>query len=575
MQVKWVYSKKRIDDLKKDSRLTGISDTVLQILLNRGYDTPEKIESFLFSTMEHLHDTRLMKDAEKAVQILKESIEAGELIVNYSDYDSDGVESAVVMTSLLRKAGGRVEYYTNNRFTQGYGMMPSGVDEILEKYPDVKLIITTDNGIMAHEGVDYAISKGLKVIVTDHHEPGATLPNAHAVVDPKRTDCDYPFKGLCGAGVAFKLMLLLYWEMDLPLETVYDMVDIVALATVGDIVPLVDENRIIVQEGLKRINNPETVRNVFRIFQEITGVKHVNAHHTMGFIYVPMINAIGRLDGDPRRAIDMFFENDEEKIRETILYLQEVNNKRKQMTEDMCRRAEEMIAKKGLKKVIVVNDDFFHEGIIGLIAGRLKEKYNRPVFVFTKDHNGNLKGSARSIDGFHLKKSFDELSEFLIGGGGHAKAGGLTIRPEVLEDFERATIELADKWLTDEDFIKKYYVDAVLDAKTIDLQVVDDLKELEPFGEAFPVPTLVLNNFKAEKVFYMGDDKQHCKLISPTISVIMWNQAQRYRQLGEPLSIRAIGYPELNVYKGNVSLQFKVDGENYLVPKESKVPVPH
>lgn len=567
MQTKWIYSRKQIDELKKDKRLTGVSDIELQILLNRGFNTPEKIESFLFSTLDDLHDTRLMKDAEKAVQIIKESIENDETIVVYSDYDSDGVESAVVMTKLLRKAGGRVEYYTNNRFKQGYGMMPSGVDEILERHPDTKLIVTCDNGIMAYEGVQYALDKGLKVVVTDHHEQGATLPPAHAVVDPKRHDCEYPFDGLCGAGVAFKLMMLLFWEMQLSLEPVYDTIDIVALATVGDIVPLVDENRVIVQEGLKKIRDTNRNCDVFRIFQEVTEAKEINAHWTFGFIYVPMINAIGRLDGDPRRAIDMFFEEDEEKIRETIEYLKELNEKRKTMTVDQFNRAEEIIAEKGLKKVIVVYDESFHEGIVGLISGRLKEKYNRPVFVFTKNETGLLKGSARSIDNFHLKKSFDVVQEHMVGGGGHAKAAGLSIREDQLEGFEIAVNALADEWLTDDDFMKKYRIDYTIDAETVDLDIVDNLKSLEPFGEAFPKPILVLNNFTAKKPFYMGTEKQHVKLIHDNISVIMWNDAENYKAMGEPLHIKAIGFPELNIFRNEVSLQFKVDGDNYFSPR--------
>lgn len=558
----WIYPDTNIEELKKDKRLTGVSDTVLHILANRGFNKPEEIETFLFGTLEEvLHDTRLMKDSETAVSIIRESIANGEHMVVYSDYDSDGVNSAVVMTSLLHTAGAKVDFYTNNRFTQGYGMMPSGVDAILEMYPETKLIITTDNGIMAFEGVQHAIDKGLKVIITDHHEQGDTLPPAHAVVDPKRKDCPYPFKGLCGAGVAFKLMMLLYWEMDLSLEPVYDTLDVVALATVGDIVPLVDENRVIVQEGIKMIESGK--RDVFRIFKEVTGVKEITAHWALGFVYVPMINAIGRLDGDPRRAIEMFFTEDEEEIRTSIEYLKERNDERKGMTEIQYKRAEEIIEEKGLKKVIVVYDESFHEGIVGLIAGRLKEKYNRPTFVFTNNEKGELKGSARSIDNFHLKDSFSKAKEHMVGGGGHAKAAGLTIRLDQLEAFEAFMNELADEWLTDDDFIKKYHVDSVLDAKNLDTTIVDDLKELEPFGEAFSKPILVLENFTAKRPFYMGEEKNHVKLIGDTVSLIMWRDAERYREMGEPLSVKAIGFPELNIFRGNISLQFTVDGDNY------------
>ena len=246
-----INEKLQLETLKSDVRLSGISSQAIDILYNRGFKTVEEIEQHLYSNLEDMHPTHLMKDSDKFCEIVIEAIENNEEITNYSDYDSDGVTSSSALVRGIRNAGGKINYYTNNRFIEGYGITPKGVDNLLEKFPNTKLIITTDNGIVGYEGIDYANSLGLKVIVTDHHEPGDTLPNALAIINPKRKDCEYPFKGLCGAGVVFKLLLQLYWEMDLDLEYVYDLLDIVAVGTVGDLVPLVDENRILVKEGLK------------------------------------------------------------------------------------------------------------------------------------------------------------------------------------------------------------------------------------------------------------------------------------------------------------------------------------
>ncbi|WCF11764.1 single-stranded-DNA-specific exonuclease RecJ (plasmid) [Paenibacillus thiaminolyticus] len=583
--VKW-FKRKTVDisQLKAHPTLAGVGETALRILTNRGFDTPEKVEKLLFSGIGDLHDPRLMKDAEKAVEIIERAIRNGEPITVYGDYDADGVGSTVLMTKLLRKAGGTVHFFTNNRFIHGYGICPKGVDDMLALYPETKLIVTVDNGISAHAGINYAKEKGLTVVVTDHHDPAETLPDADAIVDPKRRDCEYPFKGLCGAGVAFKLMLLLYWNMGHELETVYTTMDIVALSTVADVVPLVDENRIIVKKGLNMMESES--RSVFRIFRQVTGVKTINAHHTIGMVYAPMINAIGRLDGDPRRAIEMFFEEEEEKIEETILYLKEVNERRKAMTVEQTEIAMESIegvldestgtrsGGKGLQYVNVVYHPDFHEGIVGLIAGRLKEHYNRPFFVFTKEH-GYLKGSGRGIDGFHLKEAMDKIKYLFKGYGGHAKACGLSLEEAHLKTFEEEINRLAKECLTEDNFQKVKRIEIVLKPHECSLELIDELKDLEPFGEAFPKPVLGIEDFFADsafpivkgssqKVHYMrmGSEQQHLKLKCGNLDLIVWGMSDNYIQMGAPKHIKAIGYPDINIWQDRVTVQFIVDNDN-------------
>lgn len=557
--AKWLRKRPAdISHLKAHPALSGLSDITLQILVGRGYTTPEQIEKMLFGGIKDLHDPRKMKDAELAISIIQNAIQNGDFITVYGDYDCDGVTSTAIMTMLLEKAGAKVGYFTNNRFVHGYGMCPQGVDDLLALYPETKLIVTVDNGISAHEGVKYAKEKGIQVVVTDHHDPADTLPPADAVVNPKRQDCPYPFKHLCGAGVAFKLMLLLYWEMGLPLQEVYDTMDIAALGTVADIVPLEDENRIIVSLGLKMIEDER--RAVFRILRQITQVKQINAHYTIGFIYGPMINAIGRLDGDPKRAIDMFFEEDETKIENTVRYLMEINEIRKQMTEDQTEQADELLNQKGLQYVNVIYHPDFHEGIVGLIAGRLKEKYNRPVFVLTKVH-GMIKGSGRGIDGFHLKGALDKIKHLLKGYGGHAKACGLSMEEENLQAFEEEMNKLAKECLNENDFEKVICAEYVFQPSELTIEVVDALRELEPFGEKFPKPTLAVNNFRATQVYYMGNERQHVKLRDGNVELIMWGLSEWYKHNGEPQLVKAIGFPELNVWNNRVTVQFVVQDD--------------
>lgn len=560
MARRWIYIKKPIESLINNPRLTGVSETMLKILVNRGIDTVEKIETFMFANKSNLYDTRLMTDADKASDIIIDSCNNNEHIVILGDYDSDGINSVAIMVSALRNIGADVSYYTNNRFIDGYGLCINSIKEIMRLYPGTKLVITVDNGIMSHEGIDYAKKLGLKVVVTDHHEQGASLPNADAVVDPKRKDCQYPFKGLCGAGVAFKLMLLVYYKLGLNLKFIYDMMDLVALATVSDVVPIVDENRILVKEGLELIRAEK--RPVFKLFRDVTGVTEINSHFTIGFIYGPMLNAIGRINGEANRAIEIFLETDKTKIFNEISYLKKLNEERKALTEEQMLIAEKMLKQTTIKEAIVLYNEEFHEGIIGLIAGRIKEKYNRPTIVFTKDKN-YLKGSARSIDGFHIKEAFDAIAPLINKYGGHEKAAGLSIDENKLNEFESALINLCNAKLSETDYIKKYYIDAVLDSTKINVEIVDELKELEPFGEGFPKPLFALNNFNADEVRYMGNDGQHIKLSNKDLSIIIWREAEAFKQRGEPSNIVALGYPSINVYKNTVSLQFVVDTDNF------------
>lgn len=549
-------------ELMKDTRLSHLSEVIISVLSNRGYDTPEKILDFLDTDINKLHDPYLFRDMKKAVESIKEAIKNGWVIIIYSDFDNDGVCAAALLKICLLQLGATVYVYTNNRFEDGYGMCINGVNNILESYPAAKLIITADNGIMCHDSIRYASEHGLSVIVTDHHEAGETIPDAAAaVIDAKVKDEPYPFKEMCGAGVAFKLMLALYQDYEMDLRKVYKHLDLVSLATVGDIVPIVGENRILVEKGLLLINAKK--KPSFRWLHEVTGLKEDVDTYALGFVYTPMINAISRLNGSPDEAIEMLISADDELIKKTAETLKKLNEDRKKLTEEQLELALSMINQDFPDEVIVLYDEEFHEGIVGLLAGKIKERFNRPCIILTKV-DGNLKGSCRSIDGMHIKESLDLVSGLLGSYGGHAKAAGLSLEEENLPAFKEAMIKLAQSMLTEDDFIKKHQIDCVVAAKELTFNIVSDLKSLEPYGEGFRKPVIKLKEFAViNKPFYMGSNKVHVKMEGAKVNVVMWNGADEYKACGEPKTFSALGYPAINEYNNQKSLQFFVNDGNY------------
>lgn len=542
VNTKWIREGKKADN---------VIDTILQ---TRGIKDKEK---FLNGNIWDIPSGKLFNDSEKALLILKDYIKNKKKIVIYSDYDVDGATGASVSYLMLKELGADVAYYTNNRFSQGFGMVISGIDEIIDRHPDVGLILTVDNGIVAHDPIEYAKQKGIKVIVTDHHEQGDSLPPAEAIINPKRKDSTYPFDGICGATVVWQLLRELYTDRD----AANKYLDILAIATVGDVVPLLEENRIIVREGIKMLEG-ET-RLSLKILKEMTKTTEITSHFTLAFIYVPIFNAVGRLDGDITKVIELLISEDEKECREIIEYLININEERKSMTEAQVIKAEEILEEKGIKTAIVVYDESFHEGIVGLIAGRLKEKYNRPAIAFTMTEQGTLKASARSIDGFPLKDNLDKIKDVLLGYGGHALAAGLGVEADRLDEFEERINKLADSTLTEEDLSRKLiYVDE-LDESDLTFELIDELDKLEPYGSGFPKPLLKIKDFNVRRCFFMGKDNNHLKLLGNNIDMIGWRQTKNFEDKGSPLRVSALGYPGKNVFRNKVSIQFVIHDDNF------------
>jgi single-stranded-DNA-specific exonuclease len=566
--IKWVaptQSRERerlIERLKQDTALQGLSEVVLNILVNRGIDTTEKILGILDDDLMHQHNPMKLKDADKLVFYLKKAVVDNKHIVVYGDYDCDGASATAISVLCLRNLGARVDYFINNRFKHGFGICPEGVRDLIARYPDVDVIFTVDNGIVGFEGVEEAKKHGIQVLVSDHHEPDPSgrLPDADVVVDPKRQGDNYPFKGICGAAVAYKLMMYLYLEMGEPLEYVYSMVDIVGMATVGDVMPLLDENRLFVKAAIRMINkNP---RYVFQSLKEKFGLSLVD-EETFGFQFVPMINSIGRLTGRIDEAVDMFLSTDRKEVDRLVEYLYRMNEQRKEKTRIEEEFAAHLVEKKGTKSAIILAHENFHEGIVGLIAGRLKERYHRPVIVFSKGEGGIWKGSGRSIEEFSIIQALHELSEFLHHYGGHDTACGVGVEDEKLEAFCEAFVDLAEKKLKEEDLQPKLYIDAVVRPNEVTEELVEDLNRLKPFGTGFEKPNIAVYPFEVRNTYLMGDEKQHLKLTDGSLSLIMWNGSERYVvDLGSPRTVTAVGFPSLNYWNGTTNIQLIINGEN-------------
>lgn len=565
--VQWVRPEKtptreeKILELSKSRKLRHLHPSVIEVLYNRGIQTVEEMMEFFNHDPSKVHNPLLMTDMEKGVQLVKEALSQNKHIVVYGDYDCDGAAATAIGVLGLRHLGANVDYFINNRFKHGYGIKKDGVEDLLKTYPTVDMIITVDNGIVAYEGIDFANEKGIDVIVTDHHDPhpSGKMPNALAIINPKRPGDKYPFKGICGATVIHKFMLALYWEMEKDLDYVDGMMDIVGMATIGDMMPLHDENRIFVKQSLRLIK--DETRLAFAKLVEGAGVRSIN-EEMFGFNIVPMINAPSRLLGDISLAVDLFLTNDEAVMDDNVKKLIALNTERKELTAIQEEMAIKMIEVLGDQPMYVLYHPDFHEGIVGLVAGRIKETFHRPAIVLTQ-HHGIAKGSGRSIDAFHITNALHMTSDILIGFGGHAGACGMSLDVTKVDELRSNLSIMAQNQLSEEDMTPKLLVDALVEPDDLTVDYVDELDTLRPFGQGFPKPNLQLTNFRGKEVRFMGEAENHVKVIGRTkLDIIMFKHGDYFRSIGEPVDVVAIGYPDLNIWKNNVSVQFMVEKTN-------------
>lgn len=571
--TKWyIYNKKNnyLSNLKNKN----ITKLEALILANRDIVDPKVVDSFINPTLEKLHDPFLLKDMEKAIDLIIETMENGESIRIFGDYDQDGISSTMTLLDGLLYFYDDISYDIPDRVIDGYGISDRMIDRAIQA--NVSLIITCDNGISAIDQVKRLKENGIKVIVTDHHQVSKKedgewveqiLPKADCVINPKRLDNTYPFDDLCGAGVAFKLIQALYKRLDGDMEYLYGLLEYVAMGTVCDVVSLTDENRIFVREGLKRINNTEKLA-IKALIEENSWNREVSAY-TLGFIIGPCMNATGRLS-TAKLAIDMLMEDDIEKIRTYAKKLVSLNNERKELTDIGLEKTLEIIKDKKYYNddIIIVDVENIEESICGIIAGRIKEKFNKPTIIMTQSsQKGILKGSGRSIEAYNIYKEVFEIKDVLESFGGHPMACGLSIRSDKVKEFRQ---KLNDKSkLKKDDFVNIINIDAQIPIDKLSLEFAESLQRLEPFGKDNPKAKFADKNLFIKNINMIGKNNNTMKMIlnknGRDIEAIKFNAQKDYKYLSDKFKANIIGnridavfYPDINEFNGRRNLQVKL-----------------
>lgn len=555
----WVVAAKRAD-FNQIAQDFSIDPVLARVIRNRDVIGNEAIDTYLYGGKEKMYSPWLFKDMELAVSILMNKIKEKAAIRIIGDYDIDGIMSAYILEQGLRDAGAEVDVMIPHRITDGYGLN----DHLIRQaYEDGKnTILTCDNGITAFEQILEAKRLGMTVIVTDHHEIlDGRIPEADAVVNHKQSDCEYPFKGLCGAGVAYKLICALYEKMALPQSESEKYLEYAAFATIGDVMDLVEENRIIVKEGMKLLRN--TKNYGFKALMQANELKPegLSAYH-IGFILGPCMNASGRLD-TAIRSLELLRSDNVADAARLAGDLKNLNDSRKELTlfgvEAAVKQVEESSWKKD--KVYVIYLPECHESLAGIIAGRIREAYHHPVFVLTKGEEG-VKGSGRSIESYHMFEGMVKCQECFTHFGGHKMAAGLSMREEDIDMFRKRINESC--MLTEQDFIPKITIDVPMPVSYVTKELIGQLELLEPFGKGNTKPVFAQKNIKALSYRIIGKNRN---VLSMRMSDELGNVAegicfQNIEGLQElilkdaPFSITY--YPSLNVYNGRESIQIVI-----------------
>jgi single-stranded-DNA-specific exonuclease len=581
---KW-FIRNRKTDYREIAKEFGISEIVSKLLVNRDIIDKDSIKSFINPSYENFHNPREMKDLVKGVRIIKQKIEEGKKIMVVGDYDVDGVISLFELYTALKRCSADVVYEIPDRIKDGYGINESIIDKAYDIGVDT--IITCDNGIASIDTIKHGKQLDMTIIVTDHHDipfvetEGGTRKNisseADAIINPKQEDCNYKFKLLCGAGVAFKFIEVLYEEMGIDKSEAYKFIEYIAIATVCDVVDLTSENRIFVKNGLELLN--ETSNLGLTELIKVTGIenKEISVYH-LGFVIGPSLNAAGRLDSAKKGVALLLSDNQEEAVK-LAKELHELNIQRKDITQQGVERAIEYIENNKMMrdKVLVVYTPETHESIAGIVAGRIREKYNLPAIVLTKAKDG-VKGSARSIEVYNMFEELNKCKELLGPFGGHPMAAGLSLKEEnILELRKKLNIQTT---LTDEDIIPKLYLDMQLPLEKIDYDLINDLSTLEPFGKGNSKPlfgekgvtvvrgTILGKNKNVLKLkmimrngvyidgIYFGDINEFEDVITDKYGI---DELNRLYNGNCRLKLDMVFYPSINEFNGRVSIQIVVE----------------
>lgn len=555
MNKKWEFYNSDNEKIKEISEKFQISELLAAVLVNRNIVNENDVKLFLNPTRNDFHDPYLMPDMKPAVDRIIKAIDNNEKTIIYGDYDVDGITSITVLTKFLKERGLDVNSYIPNRLDEGYGLNKAAIKNIADE--GYKLIITVDCGISGTEEVDYAYSLGMEVIVTDHHEPLEELPKALAVIDCKRKDSKYPFNSLAGVGVAFKLAQAIGIRLNLEEKEYLKYLDIVCIGTISDIVPLIDENRVIAKLGLKLVE--QTKSPGVKALLNAAAYKEVNSN-TVSFGIAPRINACGRM-GHERDALDLFLTENIVEANRITEKLNEYNKKRQEIEKRMFEEAIQKIENESIeeKNAIVLSGENWHHGVIGIVASKITELYYKPsILICFEDEEG--KGSGRSIPGFDLHAALCSSSEYLEKYGGHEMAVGLSLKRDKFEDFKIKFEKIAEEAHTEE-FIPVIKVDKEINLRDITIDNVKNLNLLEPFGESNKTPIFVYKNLKIDSIRALSEGK-HLKLTlkdgNTIINAIGFNMGEYSGEylIGDKIDV--IGVLEINSYNGIESVQINM-----------------
>ena len=552
------------------ARELGISPLISQILINRGITAPDNAKKFLFPSLEHLHNPFLMKDMEQGVERLIQAIVKKEKIVVYGDYDADGITSTVILIKFLRAIHDTVTYYIPGRIEEGYGLNTAAIDRFREDA--ISLIITVDCGISDHEEIAYATTSGIDVIVTDHHEIPDIIPDCSAVINPHRADCSFPFKSLAGVGVVFNLLIALrgklrdigFWK-DREYPNLMKYLDMVAIGTIGDVVPLVDENRILAKIGLGVASNTPTSRGL-KALMAISGMENKGvSSESAAFRLIPRINAAGRI-GSPEDAVELLLTEDEGRATLLAERLDLYNKKRQEMEKIILDEALEKIESNidiDNMNALVLSSHTWHPGVIGIVASKLVDRYYRPtVLISIKDGIG--KGSGRSPDlsgsGFNLYEGLDEkCSSLLLSYGGHRYAAGISIREENIEEFSAILSAAVREGVGDKRLAPQTAIDALCGLDEIDYTLISQIEMLGPFGSMNPEPLLCAREVTISSPTVVGNNhlRMRANANNTYRDTIWFNNGH----LSGPLSgstADIVFTPQINHWNGKSSIQLKM-----------------
>mgnify|MGYP000965034376 FL=1 len=568
MESKWMLYTKRAEFEKISARF-NISPVLARIIINRDIKE-EDFSIFLQNDLKLMHNAGGLTGIEKAYEIIMEEIESGRKIRVVGDYDIDGVCSSYILVKALKYFGANVDVKIPDRIKDGYGINDNIINDAAND--GVSMIITCDNGIAAHSQMELAKRLGIKVIITDHHEVYQEdgkdlLPVANVVINPKRSDCDYPFKSICGGLVAYKLMEYVYERLYSKKiyddEKLTDLFEVAAIATIGDVMPLVDENRILVKNGLKSLMHTKNLG--LQALIKVTGMegKKLTAY-SIGFVLGPCLNAGGRLE-NALIALNMFMAESEEEAMKYASHLKELNDERKDLTLKNVKRAIEIAENEySDNDILVIYLDDCHESIAGIIAGRVREAIGKPTIILTEafGEEDMIKGSGRSIESYNMFEALYEVKDIFVKFGGHHMAAGMSLKKERLDEFRERLNE--NSKLCDEDFVQKIWIDIALPFSYLSLDFVRELDKLEPFGNKNEKPKFARKDIKIISKTILGKNKNVVKMVledvdKTAVEAIYFGDGEEFfKSIQDKKTIDIIYYPDINEYGGRESLQIVI-----------------